>query len=1051
MPDNTDHPAGANGHVPSPLEAQANGLAEDLLDVALAEQRRDWTAGKRTPAAEWLRGYPALASDPALAAELVYHQFTLREELGEAPDWADFLRQFSQHADLLRLLRQADQVVEQALAPATPAPPPAALLRDYELLEEVGRGGMGVVFKARQRNLDRIVALKMIRAGECPGEEERQRFDREARVVARLQHPHIVQVHEAGQADGQPFLALEFVEGQSLARRLGGTPLPSRQAASLIAVLAGAMHYAHGQGIVHRDLKPSNVLLAGAPETPPERCVPKVTDFGLAKRLDVGGDTRSGAIVGTPSYMAPEQALGETAAIGPWTDVYGLGALLYELLTGRPPFRAEAALQTLRQVVEAEPARPRLLNPAVPRDLETVCLKCLEKEPHRRYPSAAALADDLGRWLRSEPVQARPLGSLGRAWRWCRRNPVPAVLTAAVVLALLGGLASTRYQLRQAEAARHGAETAQREAEASDVQAQELLSEVLQPSHDAPLQTSYSRRLPDIDALRKAEAHFERLLRNKPGDTRVRIALTTVRGSLGTLYGARGQTAEMEACFQDARGLWEALARQDPRNPEYRDWLATTYGWQARATRGQGEIGPSLQLSQRAYALWQELAEEQTGNMAVLQKLADRRWELLGPWYPEREEEFLRPLEEERALLGKLVGEHPAGTALRKRLVLTCLVLGEFHLGRRAPRAALPCWREAYEHSRKLAEAQPDDPMVELNLALCCCQLMGGQPADPYYTEAVALFGQAGNRLAALGRKHPDSTWLRYALLETYCFLAVCHWQAGRAAQAEHAFQHRVRPLVAQVREHPIDLRQGVHCLDILRRAASSVQEAKHPAAVLAVVREAATLTERYADAPWGDQALCAELADRSYTISAFLCRLGDAGEALRQAEQARRLYVGLRRAAPGVPRYGHGVSEAWERVAKARWELGRRDEALDAFRESAAVQRQVVAQAPSVRAYRVQLGRCYDRLAHWCGLAGDRAGVAAALLDREKLWPDDAEELMEVSRDFRELANAVGQGRAQLSPEEDAERRRYLSESERARRAAEQVRHAAPKGAPPG
>src|SRR5262249_55358837 len=206
---------------------------------------------------------------------------------------------------------------------------------------------------ARQRALDRLVALKMIRAGEGPDGERRKRFAAEARAVARLHHPHIVQIYEVGEADGQPLLALEFVEGASLAQRLDGSPWLARQAASLAEVLARAMHYAHAQGVIHRDLKPSNVLLAGPPDAPPERCVPKATDFGLARTLDAAGETGTGAVLGTPSYMAPEQAEGRKG-VGPAADVYGLGALLYELLTGRPPFRAEAPLQTLRQVAEAE-------------------------------------------------------------------------------------------------------------------------------------------------------------------------------------------------------------------------------------------------------------------------------------------------------------------------------------------------------------------------------------------------------------------------------------------------------------------------------------------------------------------------------------------------------------------------------------------------------------------------------------------------------------------------------------------------------------------------
>jgi hypothetical protein len=1003
-------------------------LPEDPLDAALAEQRRDWMTGRRTPAAERLRRDPALASDPGLAAELVYHEYTLRQELGEAPDWGEYLRQFPQHAAVLRLLRQADQVVERALAPAAPASLPDQL-GDYELLGQVGRGGMGVVYKARQKSLDRVVALKLMQTAETPGEEERKRFDREARAVARLCHPNIVQIHNVGEADGQPFLALEFVGGGSLANRLDGTPLPARRAATLIGVLARAMDHAHANGVIHRDLKPSNVLLAGAPQ----EWVPKVTDFGLARRLDAD-TTGTGAALGTPSYMAPEQAEPGGATTDPRTDVYGLGAILYELLTGRPPFRAESALQTLRQVLQIEPARPRLLNPAVPRDLETVCLKCLEKEPHRRYPSAAALADDLERWLRGEPVKARRTGPLGRARRWCRRKPLPAALAAALALALLVGFAAVLYQWQQAVEAR-------REAEASDAQAQHLLGELLPSSPGAPQHMRYTQRLPSIDALRKAEAHFDGLLRKRPQDTSVRVALTNVRGALGNLYLLRGRMAEMEQSFQAARDLWEARARQDPRNQNNRDWLATACYWQFAAAAFQTDFGREYRLLLRAAGLWQELAEERPGDVPVLQKVADCRWRLLVLRVGEPGwEESLPLLEEERAKLARLVGEGPAGTALRKRLALACLVLGQYHLGMLRQREALACWRQAYEHYRELARERPDDPLVKLNLAICCSRLAGGQPAGPHYTEAVSLLGPAADRLAALARQHPEGDGLRYALLEAHCLLAVCHWKAGRAAQGERAFRDQVRPLAEQLCHRAAAGNQGFSVLHVLLRAAGSLGEVKHPAA-LAVAREAAALAERSANAPSRDLEFCEHLAGESLVIATMLRHLRQPAEALPLAEQGRRLFSGLRRAVPALPRYGEGLNLAWEQIAKARWDLGRGDEALAAFRESAAAQRRVVEQAPSVRLYRVRLSRCYDRLAHWSGLRGDRAGAAAALLEREKVWPGDAKGLLEVSSDFGKLAEAVGKDPEKLSPQERAERDRYLAESERVRKAAEAAR----------
>jgi WD40 repeat protein len=326
----------------------------------------------------------------------------------------------------------------------------------YEILGVLGRGGMGVVYQARQVHLKRLVALKMILAVDQIGSEELARFRIEAEAVARLQHANIVQIFEVGNQGGRPYIALEFVEGGSLARKLARTPQTPRLAAELGEVLARAVHAAHRQGIVHRDLKPANVLLAGGPDTPLGQCVPKVGDFGLAKRLDDdSGQTRTGAIMGTPSYMAPEQAAGRTREIGAVTDVYALGGILYELLTGQPPFRGPTVLDTLELVRNQEPVPPTQLQPKVPRDLELICLKCLRKEPAQRYASAEQLAEELRRYLNGEPLLlTRPVGRGERLWRWCRRHPAwaAAVLLAAVsgaaLLALVVGAIFT-YQLRQ--------------------------------------------------------------------------------------------------------------------------------------------------------------------------------------------------------------------------------------------------------------------------------------------------------------------------------------------------------------------------------------------------------------------------------------------------------------------------------------------------------------------------------------------------------------------------------------------------------------------------
>jgi eukaryotic-like serine/threonine-protein kinase len=301
----------------------------------------------------------------------------------------------------------------------------------YLILGVLGRGGMGVVYKALQPGLKRLVALKMILAGEYAGRREVTRFRSEAETVAQLQHVNIVQIYEVGEDAGRPYFSLEFIDGVSLSKKVNGTPLPPREAAELLLQLAHAVAYAHQKGIIHRDIKPANVLLTADG-------IPKLTDFGLAKRVqDESGQTRTGTVLGTPSYMPPEQAEGRLHEVGPRSDVYSLGAVLYDMLTGRPPFRGTTVLDTLQMVQKQEPVAPTELQPKVPRDLQTICLTCLHKEPARRYASAAALAEDLRRFLTGEPILARPAGAGERLWRWCRRNPRVAALSAALAFLLV--------------------------------------------------------------------------------------------------------------------------------------------------------------------------------------------------------------------------------------------------------------------------------------------------------------------------------------------------------------------------------------------------------------------------------------------------------------------------------------------------------------------------------------------------------------------------------------------------------------------------------------
>ncbi|HVS37047.1 MAG TPA: serine/threonine-protein kinase, partial [Gemmataceae bacterium] len=328
--------------------------------------------------------------------------------------------------------REPDSTCSIREPSAAPAGDP--VVPGYEILGRLGEGGMGVVYKARHIVLNRIVALKMILSGEHARQEDQDRFRFEAEAVARLQHPNIIQIHEIGECAGRPYIALEFVEGGTLAQRLKAGPLAPTTAARLVRAAAQAMHLAHSRNIVHRDLKPANILLTADD-------VPKITDFGLARRMESDdGRTPTGAILGTPAYMAPEQACGRSSEVGPPADVYALGAILYECLTGRPPFKGATVMETIRQALTDDPQPPRRLRPGLPRDLETICLKSLRKLPERRYASAEALAEDLRRWEACEPIQARRVGVLERNVKWVRRHATAAALAAVAALAAAAGV-----------------------------------------------------------------------------------------------------------------------------------------------------------------------------------------------------------------------------------------------------------------------------------------------------------------------------------------------------------------------------------------------------------------------------------------------------------------------------------------------------------------------------------------------------------------------------------------------------------------------------------
>jgi WD40 repeat protein len=523
-------------------------LSEILLDYMEATERGE------LPDRDAL-----LAAHPDVASELA--EFFANQD--QVEEITATLRSLSGAIPLDVTDRPAPPIHERTSAADVAPAERSGHFGDYELLEEVARGGMGVVYKARQKSLGRLVAIKMILAGEFASLTELRRFKAEAEAAANLDHAHIVPIYEVGEFEGQHYFSMKYVEGGTLAEhlpRLAGDP---RSSARLMALVARAVHYAHQRRILHRDLKPANILLD-------RRGDPYVTDFGLARRVEADpGLTQSGSVLGTPTYMAPEQASGRTEQLSTAADVYSLGAVLYEILTRRPPFRGSSPLETLKQLAELEPPRPRLLNPRADRDLETICLKCLEKDPKRRYGSAEALAEDLERWLASEPIHARPAGLWDRMIKWVHRRPSLAALLAVsglAALVVLFALAASNVLIRRALKERTRALHAEKAALRRERETGYFQSIALADRESAAFHPSRIDQLLDAcpAEFRHWEWHYLKRLWHAElrtlamGAEAVCVAFDPEHGHLAVAIGAIGRPGEVK--------LWNPAGPEEPRS-----------------------------------------------------------------------------------------------------------------------------------------------------------------------------------------------------------------------------------------------------------------------------------------------------------------------------------------------------------------------------------------------------------------------------------------------------------------------------------------------------
>jgi tetratricopeptide (TPR) repeat protein len=683
----------------------------------------------------------------------------------------------------------------------------------YEVLQELGRGGMGVVYEARQIGPNRVCALKMILAGGHAGAAELARFRTEAEAIGRLQHPNIVQVFEVGEHAGLPYFSLEFCAGGSLEKKLDGTPLPPREAARLVETLARAMQAAHQANVIHRDLKPANVLLTADG-------LPKISDFGLARKLDEVGQTASNAIVGTPSYMAPEQAGGKSKEMGPATDVYALGAILYECVTGRPPFKAATVMDTLHQVVANEPVPPRQLQPRTPRDLETITLKCLHKEPARRYATAADLAADLKHFLAGEPIAARPVGGVEKAWKWVKRNPVVSAMTAAIVLLLLGSSVviyakylDAREQKKEADELRIAAETREKEANQLRQAAEQFSQRAKRTLDQAGKDDEKTRHAPGAQVLRRElmqsalrfyqdfAAYYpdDRALRAGLADTHLRLAVATGR--------VRPIREAMQSFEKGVRILEEQIARE-PDNVDLQVRLAEAYFDLGQLAFEREQYAEAEKILARAEKLLTPLAARQPGNVRALlclagvnHRLDSSRWNLSG----RKPAEALVFCQANARRLDALLEKHPDNVdalywrgKFANNIALTYDDLKQ-------PQAYARNLDEAVDRFTRALRLSPDRPDVLFDLTNTLRNKAWSLRSQNRLADAVSVYEQAIAKANRLVARNPDVPRYRQFLAKYNYQIAGFHESnredEERFTRASRAYEQAAQ-LYAQLEAH---------------------------------------------------------------------------------------------------------------------------------------------------------------------------------------------------------------------------------------------------------